>query len=53
MPLVLGEAERTCGVSSNRDRSSARKEIGKAEREETPFELATWLVDLASGCRPS
>lgn len=48
MPLVLGEAERVCGLWSGRDRSRARKEIGPAEREHTPVRFAHWLVDVAS-----
>lgn len=52
MPLVLGEAERVCGLWSGRDRSRARKEIGPAEREHTPPDLARWLVDLARSCAP-
>jgi hypothetical protein len=50
LPLVLGEAERVCGLWSGRDRSRARKEIGPAEREHTPAALAAWLVDLARAC---
>lgn len=50
IPLVLGEAERTCGLWSGRDRSRARKEIGPAERERTPPEFARFLVDLARSC---
>jgi hypothetical protein len=49
-PIVLGEAERVCGLWSGRDRSRARKEIGPAEREATPPAFAQWLVDLASRC---
>lgn len=52
LPLVLGEAERVCGLWSGRDRSRARKDIGPAEREHTPPALAQWLVDLAEKCQP-
>ena len=51
MPLRLGEAERTCGLSSIRDRSRCRKEIGKSEREATPRAFAKFLLELAAGCR--
>ena len=47
MPLVLGEAERVCGLWSGRDRATARKEIGPAEREHSPRPFATWLLDTA------
>jgi hypothetical protein len=47
MPFVLGEASHTCGLWSGRDKSKARPEIGKAEREHTPLALAEWLVMLA------
>ncbi|MEO8059064.1 MAG: hypothetical protein ABI671_12115 [Burkholderiales bacterium] len=50
MPLVLGDAERTCGLWGGRDRARARKEIGPAEREHTPPAFARWLVDLARAC---
>lgn len=47
LPLVLGQAERTCGLWSGRDRSIARKEIGKAERMASPPAFAEWLIELA------
>lgn len=50
MPLKLGEPSHVVGLWSGRDRSRARKQIGSAERERTPPELARWLVDLASRC---
>lgn len=46
-PIVLGEAERTVGLDSKRDRKLARKEISKGERIATPVNFARWLVDLA------
>lgn len=50
MPFVLGEAERTCGLWSGRDRSIARKEVGKHERMASPPAFADWLVDLVARC---
>lgn len=47
-PIYLGEASHTVGLFSGRDRSRARPEIGKAEREHTPPALARWLVEIAS-----
>lgn len=47
VPLVLGEATHTVGLFSGRDKSKCRPEIGKAEREHTPPQLAAWLVELA------
>ncbi len=49
-PITLGEASHVVGLWSGRDRSIARKSIGKAERESTPKPFAHWLVDLASRC---
>lgn len=40
MPLVLGDASRTV---ESQDR---------AARERTPFDLATWLLEIASRCKP-
>lgn len=51
IPLALGEAPCTVGLFSGRDRSRARKEISKAEREATPPAFAAWLLDLAQRCR--
>jgi hypothetical protein len=50
-PIVLGEAERVCGLWSGRDRSRARKEIGPNERMASPPLFAEWLVELASMCK--
>lgn len=50
-PLVLGEAERVCGLWSGRDRSRARKKIGPVERMASPPAFAHWLVDLAVSCK--
>lgn len=47
IPLVLGDAPCTVGLFSGRDRSRARPEISKAEREATPEAFAVWLLDLA------
>ena len=52
MPLRLGEAERTCGLNSQRNRATARKEVSKAEREQTPPAFASYLVDIATRCEP-
>lgn len=46
-PLVLGDAPRTMGLSSRRNRMTRRKEASKRERSATPPALAEWLVDLA------
>lgn len=48
IPLVLGEASHVVSRWSGRDRSRARPEIGKAEREATPVEFARWLIEVAS-----
>ena len=50
MPLRLGEASHTVGLWSGRDRENCRPSIKKAEYEETPAELAHWLVTLAQRC---
>lgn len=44
IPFVLGEPE---FVVATRKKKDKRKEISKAEREETPVEFALWLVDVA------
>lgn len=49
-PIALHEATHTVGLYSGRNRATCRPEIGKAEREHTPPDLARWLVDLASRC---
>lgn len=43
MPLVLGEASHVIS-SSKRGSYGSRPEVSRAEREETPLELALWLV---------
>jgi hypothetical protein len=48
MPLVLGEA---AYVVQSRKRDDYRPHISKAERELTPPELASWLVELANRCK--
>lgn len=48
MPLVLGEA---AYVVQSRKRDDYRPHITKAEREHTPPELASWLVELANRCK--
>ncbi len=53
MPLSLGEAPRTCGLYSGRDRARARPDLGKAERSATPLLFACWLVALARSVAPS
>lgn len=47
VPLVLGDASH---VVQSRKRHDYRPHITKAEREHTPPELATWLVELARRC---
>lgn len=59
LPLALGDAQFVCGSAGRRRDGSRlhkgdlgwRPEISKAEREETPPDLAIWLFDLASRCR--
>lgn len=48
MPLVLGDA---AYVVQSRKREDYRPHITKAEREHTPPELASWLVELANRCK--
>ena len=60
LPMVLGEAPCIVGTPGRRlngQRLKAgdlhyRPETSKAEREHTPPDLARWLVELASRCRP-
>ena len=52
MPLVLGEAPRTLGLFSDRGKKRRRPSITKPEREQTPPDLARWLVELAKRCAP-
>lgn len=47
LPLVLSEATH---VVQSRKRDDCRPHITKAEREHTPPELASWLVELARRC---
>lgn len=49
VPLVLGEPTHVC---ETRKRENRRPSISKSEREHTPIEFASWLVHLASLCRP-
>ena len=51
MPLRLGTAEYVIGDVGRVAKGTKRPEIPKTEREQTPVELAHWLVDLASCCR--
>lgn len=47
-PIQLGDAPFTIGkISVPRRNAYTRPEVTKAEREHTPADLATWLVDLA------
>ena len=48
VPLVLGDA---AYVVQSRKREDYRPHITKAEREHTPPELASWLVELATRCK--
>lgn len=50
VPLDLRPASHTVGLWSGRDRSRARPDLPKAEREATPPEFARWLVELARRC---
>ena len=50
MPLALGEAPRTLGVYSKRNKTRCRPSITKPEREATPPALAHWLLALARRC---
>jgi len=49
LPFVLGRASHTLGLFSGRDRSTARPEVSKRERDASPPAFARWLVDLAVG----
>lgn len=54
IPLKLGEAEKILGTSGRRrdgTRLCRRPEISKSAREQTPPELAEWLVELARRCK--
>ena len=51
MPLRLGQATHTVGLWSGRNRATCRPSIPKREYEQTPIELAKWLVELAKNCR--
>lgn len=50
-PIALGEAPRTVGLWSGRDKKNCRPSISKAEFEATPPAFARWLVDLAMRCK--
>jgi hypothetical protein len=50
MPFREGPATH---VIQSRKRHDHRPHVSKAEREHTPHELAVWLVDLASRCKPA
>ncbi len=51
IPLVLGEAPKTVGLYSKRNRARCRPSIAKRQFEATPPELARWLVELARRTR--
>ncbi|ABM94794.1 hypothetical protein [Methylibium petroleiphilum] len=55
IPLRLGEATHVVSPSSRirAGHPRYRPQLRKAEREHTPPQLAAWLVELASRCRPS
>lgn len=61
IPFALGEAPAVCGTSGQRRDGSRlhkgdagwRPEISKREREATPPQLATWLLEVASRCARS
>jgi len=50
--LVLGEGTHAVKRDSRGYRPRRRPHVTKAEREHTPVDLARWLVDLASRCKP-
>lgn len=50
IPLAIGEAPRTMGLYSGRDRERARPEVPKSRRSSTPPAFACWLLDLAGRC---
>lgn len=55
IPIKLGEPTHVIASSTMRQKRghpSFRPEVTKAEREHTPPELCTWLVELARRCRP-
>lgn len=47
MPITLGEASHALGSSLGRNRTTARPEVSKREREATPPDFAAWLVEVA------
>lgn len=51
MPFAIGEPEYVCSMSKAKHRP-VKKEISKAEREHTPIEFASWLIDVAKMCAP-
>jgi hypothetical protein len=53
IPFVMGEAPMCVGQSKKRKDGTRRQlkpEISKSEREHTPPEFCTWLVELARRC---
>lgn len=53
MPMVLGEASHVIASSTHRQKRGHpqfRPEVTRAEREHTPHDLASWLVELARRC---
>ena len=51
LPMKLGEATHTVGLWSGRNKETCRPSITKPEFEQTPRELAEWLVNLAMRCK--
>ena len=55
LPMRLDEPTHTVSSSGRRrdgTRLKARPELTKREREETPVDLAIWLIELAKRCKP-
>ena len=52
VPLTLGAAEFTCGISGRRKDGTRKpgKEMPKSQRDYTPPAFAAWLVELAHRC---
>ncbi|KAB0547869.1 hypothetical protein F7R01_10215 [Pseudomonas argentinensis] len=50
MPYRMGEASHVIAQSSLNQHLRRRPEVSKKEREATPVELATWLIEVARIC---
>jgi len=50
LPLKFDAIEHQISSSKRNSRSTGKKDISKASREETPLLFAQWLIQLASQC---